>query len=113
MQVFHTCGVPPSLGKIILPIVGWTRNSMNALTNSVTAKNGRAKGLPPGQAGYGLGGLSGGVRARFPHAREQQAKGKAANVRSWVGGRLICRSGHVPQPHVHGSVSSNAPCSRF
>src|SRR6187200_233437 len=43
MQVFHTCGVPPSLGKIILPIIGWTKNSINALMNSVIAKTMRAK----------------------------------------------------------------------
>src|SRR5439155_13598615 len=46
MQVFHTWGVPPSLGKIILPTMGWTRKSKNALTNSVMAKKSRAKGPP-------------------------------------------------------------------
>src|SRR5262245_4151490 len=49
MQVFHTCGVPPSLGRIILPIIGWTRKRMKALTKSVAAYRGRAKGLPPWQ----------------------------------------------------------------
>ena len=36
MQVFHTAGVPPSSGRIILPTIGWTRNSSVAPTNSVT-----------------------------------------------------------------------------
>ena len=44
MQVFQTCGVPPNLGKISLPIKGWTKNSEKALTNNVKAKRGRAKG---------------------------------------------------------------------
>src|SRR5262245_31089938 len=44
MHVFQTCGVPPSLGRINLPINGWTRNSRKAETNSVIAKSGRAKG---------------------------------------------------------------------
>ncbi len=44
MQVFQTCGVPPSLGKIILPIRGCTRNSKKALTNNVNANSGKAKG---------------------------------------------------------------------
>src|SRR5579871_1691357 len=47
MQVFQTCGVPPSLGRIILPTSGWTRNRMNALTKSVTAYRYRTKGAPP------------------------------------------------------------------
>jgi hypothetical protein len=38
MQVFQTCGVPPRRGKIILPIMGWTKKSKNALTNSDAAK---------------------------------------------------------------------------
>src|SRR5262245_59778058 len=48
MQVFQTCGVPPSLGKIIFPMIGCTKNSRKALTKRVKAKNSRAKGLPPG-----------------------------------------------------------------
>src|SRR5262245_7497710 len=48
MQVFQTWGVPPSLGKIILPTIGWTRKSKNALTNSVIAKKSSGKGPPPG-----------------------------------------------------------------
>src|SRR5207244_10584233 len=40
MQVFHTAGVPPSIGNSSLPIIGWTRNSRVALTNSVKANNG-------------------------------------------------------------------------
>jgi len=44
MQVFHTCGVPPNFGRIILPIMGWTKNSKKALTNNVRAKSGKAKG---------------------------------------------------------------------
>src|SRR6516165_12295024 len=43
MQVFHTCGVPPSFGRISLPIIGCTRKRRKALTKSVTAKRGRAK----------------------------------------------------------------------
>src|SRR5262245_8875586 len=50
MHVFQTWGVPPRRGRTSLPIMGWTRNSKKALTNRVAAKNGRAKGLPPGQA---------------------------------------------------------------
>ena len=37
MQVFHTAGVPPSLGRINLPTIGWTRKSSKALTNKVAA----------------------------------------------------------------------------
>src|SRR5262249_42944656 len=47
MQVFQTCGVPPSLGRISLPIIGCTRKRIKALTKSVAAYNGRAKGIPP------------------------------------------------------------------
>src|SRR5262245_50580951 len=52
MQVFQTCGVPPSLGRIILPIIGCTKNSRKALTKRVPAKN-SSKGLPPQRAGSG------------------------------------------------------------
>ena len=38
MQVFQTSGVPPSSGRIILPIIGCTRKSSVALVNSVSAK---------------------------------------------------------------------------
>src|SRR5262245_46700838 len=48
MHVFQTCGVPPSLGRMVLPTMGCTRKRMKALTNSVMAKRGRAKGRPPG-----------------------------------------------------------------
>src|SRR6516164_7333525 len=37
MQVFHTAGVPPSSGRVILPTMGSTRNSRVALQNSVSA----------------------------------------------------------------------------
>src|SRR5205085_1297955 len=44
MQVFHTAGDPPSRGRTILPTIGCTRNSRNALTNSVSEKRaGRKK----------------------------------------------------------------------
>ena len=45
MQVFHTAGVPPSSGRIILPIIGWTRNSSEALTNSVSGRTAAAREL--------------------------------------------------------------------
>src|SRR5260370_28943992 len=38
MQVFQTAGVPPSNGRIILPISGWKKKKREALTNSVRAK---------------------------------------------------------------------------
>ena len=38
MHVFHTAGVPPSSGRIICAIIGWTTNSSEALTKSVNAK---------------------------------------------------------------------------
>ena len=37
--------------------MGWIRNSKKALTNSVTAKMGRAKGLPPEQANASFGAI--------------------------------------------------------
>src|SRR3982751_1509825 len=45
MQVFHTAGVPPNSGRIILPTIGWTRNSRVALTNSVTPNSFGTDGL--------------------------------------------------------------------
>ncbi len=51
MQVFQTCGVPPSLGKMVLPMIGCTKNKIKALTNNVMAKRAKAKGLPPGLNG--------------------------------------------------------------
>src|SRR5262245_57746693 len=39
MQLFHTAGVPPRSGRIILPINGCTRNRSVALRKSVTANN--------------------------------------------------------------------------
>src|SRR4029077_12949721 len=38
MHVFHTAGVPPSCGRIILPIIGCTRKRSVALTKSVRLK---------------------------------------------------------------------------
>lgn len=38
MHVFQTPGVPPSRGRIILPIIGWTKNKSAALTKRVNAK---------------------------------------------------------------------------
>jgi len=35
--VFQTAGVPPRCGRVILPTMGWTRNSSVALTKSVAA----------------------------------------------------------------------------
>src|SRR5438874_9856387 len=49
MHVFQTCGVPPSLGRIILLIIGWIRKRMNALKKSVVAYTYRTKGAPPRQ----------------------------------------------------------------
>ena len=43
MHVFHTCGVPPSMGKMSLPMMGCTKNRMNALMNRVSEKSGNAK----------------------------------------------------------------------
>ena len=43
MQVFHTAGVPPKSGVIILPAIGWTKNSKSALTKSVSANAGSVK----------------------------------------------------------------------
>jgi hypothetical protein len=37
MHVFHTAGVPPNSGNIILPTIGSTRNSSDALQNNVKA----------------------------------------------------------------------------
>src|SRR5262245_9172064 len=37
MQVFHTAGVPPNSGSIILPTMGSTRKSNDALQNRVSA----------------------------------------------------------------------------
>src|SRR5262245_50193001 len=52
MQVFHTAGVPPSIGSSIRPIIGWTRNRRVALRNKVSANSsssGRAAaGAMPG-----------------------------------------------------------------
>src|SRR5574342_675541 len=36
MQVFHTAGVPPSIGRIIFAIIGWTKKSKNALRKIAT-----------------------------------------------------------------------------
>src|SRR5438094_9802860 len=46
MQVFQTAGVPPNFGRIILAIIGCTRNSSTALTNSVTANRTGKEHLP-------------------------------------------------------------------
>src|SRR5690349_7280987 len=52
MQVFHTAGVPPRSGRIILPTMGSTRNSKVALvksvsvnTTSISKENGRTDHL--------------------------------------------------------------------
>ena len=37
MHVFHTAGVPPRRGKIILPTIGCTKNKSPALMNKVNA----------------------------------------------------------------------------
>jgi hypothetical protein len=37
MHVFHTAGVPPRSGSIILAIIGCTTNSREELRNSVSA----------------------------------------------------------------------------
>ncbi|MGH7801055.1 MAG: hypothetical protein ACREOW_10585 [Thermodesulfobacteriota bacterium] len=39
MQVLHTAGVPPIRGRIIFPIIGWTKNNRKALTKSVMINN--------------------------------------------------------------------------
>src|SRR5436305_12567859 len=91
MQVFHTAGVPPSIGRSILPIIGWTRNSSVALTNRVSANrssSGRAanrKGHLRGwRAGRGIrpAGAGGGRRVvcSLKHRRGPNAK-KSCPVR--------------------------------
>src|SRR5262249_57961869 len=50
MHVFQTDGDPPSRGRIILAIIGWTQNSSRALTNSVRA-NSSGKGSTPAATG--------------------------------------------------------------
>src|SRR2546423_765885 len=66
MQVFHTSGVPPSNGRIILPIIGWTRNSKGALGNSVS---GQARSMTRGGNGAGTaaGGRGGGDELALQH----------------------------------------------
>jgi UDP-N-acetylenolpyruvoylglucosamine reductase len=39
MQVFHTAGVPPSIGSTILANMGSTQNKRVALIKRVSAKN--------------------------------------------------------------------------
>jgi hypothetical protein len=39
MHVFQTEGAPPSNGKIIFAISGWTQKSSAALVNNAAAKN--------------------------------------------------------------------------
>ena len=46
MQVFQTEGDPPSRGRIILAIIGWTQKSSEAETKSVRA-NRSGKAIPP------------------------------------------------------------------
>jgi hypothetical protein len=36
MQVFHTAGVPPNIGRIIFAIMGCTKNNKKALRKTVT-----------------------------------------------------------------------------
>jgi hypothetical protein len=52
MHVFQTAGDPPSRGRTILPIIGWTRNRRLALKKSVTAKR-KGKGIPPAEGAGG------------------------------------------------------------
>src|SRR5579885_1905346 len=59
MQVFHTAGDPPSIGRIILPIIGSMRNSRSALAKRVDAKTtsmSRGNGATSSGAGQGVGG---------------------------------------------------------
>src|SRR5256885_1630703 len=51
MHVFHTAGVPPRSGSIILPTSGSTRNSNAALKNSVSANT---ISIRPGGGGKGV-----------------------------------------------------------
>lgn len=39
MHVFHTAGTPPSNGRTIFPIMGWTPNDNAALKKSVAENN--------------------------------------------------------------------------
>src|SRR5438552_18213461 len=55
MQAFQTAGLPPSSGSTILPTIGWTMNSSDALTNSVTA-NSSGTGQLPGAGATGRDG---------------------------------------------------------
>jgi hypothetical protein len=36
MQVFHTAGVPPNMGRTIFANIGWTQNRRAELTKRVT-----------------------------------------------------------------------------
>src|SRR5262245_51442202 len=93
MQVFHTCGVPPSFGKIILPIIGCTRNSKKALTKRVMAKSGRAKdhlqstGSHPRSNNYSTNGKD----FRSPSAGKNEGKKRSEQPNSlcqdWTGNR--------------------------
>ncbi len=47
MQVFHTAGVPPNVGKTILANMGWIRKRRLALTNKAMANNMSSKRFPP------------------------------------------------------------------
>jgi hypothetical protein len=51
MHVFHTAGVPPISGSSILPTIGWTRNSKNALTKRAPANNHGTRESPEGDHG--------------------------------------------------------------
>src|SRR5438874_10205314 len=66
MQVFHTAGVPPSLGRIILAIIGWTRNKSVALTNSVTAKRTGMRGNLSTPRSGGSAGIKGKLNLQDP-----------------------------------------------
>jgi hypothetical protein len=50
MHVFQTAGTPPSNGKTIFPIMGWTPNDKAALRKSV-AENKTVRCSPFGRSG--------------------------------------------------------------
>src|SRR5947209_17865727 len=123
MQVFHTAGVPPSIGRSILPIIGWTRNSSVALTNRVSANrssSGRAanrKGHLRGwRAGRGIrpAGAGGGRRVVCPlkHRRGPNAK-KSCPVRGKGrpgGGRVRKNPAELPRERsISGAGTEKRP----
>src|SRR5262249_26782611 len=85
MQVFQTAGVPPSRGRIILAMIGWTRNRRVALTKSVSAKSSRTGTPPPAAPGPGA------------HSAVYQPTGRAATRpgNGTLSGRLSSLTGGV------------------